>query len=244
MGVRRHYRIQGEDFPTATSLRERIRAILSGHPGDEPLGPAESAFMADVLRMHPDAADKIGTGIVAISVRSNPPYSTRGFWATRADGSETGWSYEDCLACPRTPMDFFLRAARNAVFPSICRYRDEHLVSGMRCMVTGGQLTPGNVHVHHREPATFRALARDYLSGHPIDLVNCSRDQFGLGAVFRDPAERDSWVRWHDERAEYELLSIEGHKLREKWAKDVVMRMDAPGEGMAVTEDDFVVEES
>ena len=241
MGKRRSFRIAGEEFQTATALRGRIQAILKAHPGDEPLGQAEFAFMLDVLKLHPQAKEKIGRGVLTISVRSNPPYLSRGFWVTRLDGTSEGWSYGDSLSRPASPQDDFKSAARNAVFPSICRFRDEHLVDSIRCPVTGDPITRANVHVHHLPPNTFRILVERFLSAYPVNLDSCTIPTFGRQAVFRDPAVRDAWISWHDAGAELVLLSEDGHKRYDGWVEQCA-RDAADSQGDWMLDEDHMVE--
>ena len=55
-----------------------------------------SEILTDLVSMHPDAADKIGSGIESFSVRSGD-YGTQCFWVNRADGTSEKFSFRACL---------------------------------------------------------------------------------------------------------------------------------------------------
>jgi len=53
------------------------------------------AVLSDLLLGHPEASDKIGTGIESFSVRSGD-FGTQCFWVNRNDGTTEKFSFQAC----------------------------------------------------------------------------------------------------------------------------------------------------
>lgn len=84
------------DTYTKLAVELRVKNILhESHLGVE-LDAHAQAFMMDLLRRHPEAEKKIGTGIRAIRI-TNSKYGNRCFEAIRVDGTSTDFSYLKCL---------------------------------------------------------------------------------------------------------------------------------------------------
>ncbi|MFE9425559.1 DCL family protein [Kitasatospora sp. NPDC006697] len=90
------YTVGTEKFNTKAHLTQRCIDIRNKY---QPLKDAtvsdsgEDDFLRALLRLHQDAADKIGQGIDHFEVRRNEPWGTYGFWAIRIDGTEDDFSY-------------------------------------------------------------------------------------------------------------------------------------------------------
>ncbi len=54
-------------------------------------------ILTDLISMHPEASDKIGSGIESFSVRSGD-YGTQCFWVNRSDGTSEKFSFKACLS--------------------------------------------------------------------------------------------------------------------------------------------------
>ncbi len=84
----RDLRIGQRAFPTKKAARDAVRVILYATlPGGE-LPDADFHFIGALLGRHPEAVDKIGVGIEAITVRPATA-GTRCFWVRRVDGTES-----------------------------------------------------------------------------------------------------------------------------------------------------------
>ena len=55
----------------------------------------DADILEDLLKMHPEAAEKIGRGIESFSVRT-ADYGTRCFWINRVDGTTEKFSFRAC----------------------------------------------------------------------------------------------------------------------------------------------------
>lgn len=64
-------------------------------PGDQ-VAAADAEILKHALLRHPDATEKIGTGISSFEVRS-ADYGTQCFWVCRTDGSKERFSIKSCV---------------------------------------------------------------------------------------------------------------------------------------------------
>lgn len=55
----------------------------------------DSAILSDLLSGHPEASNKIGSGVESFSVRSGD-FGTQCFWVNRNDGSTEKFSFRAC----------------------------------------------------------------------------------------------------------------------------------------------------
>ncbi|WP_208347478.1 DCL family protein [Pseudaestuariivita rosea] len=53
-------------------------------------------ILTDLISMHPEASEKIGSGIMGFSVRSGD-FGTQCFWVNRTDGTSDKFSFRTCL---------------------------------------------------------------------------------------------------------------------------------------------------
>jgi hypothetical protein len=84
-----HFRKKGD----ATAF---IKAILNRYdPGDR-VSERDAVVLTDLLKMHPESAEKIGAGIESFSVRT-ADYGTQCFWINRVDGTTERFSYKACF---------------------------------------------------------------------------------------------------------------------------------------------------
>lgn len=100
--------IGNECFPTKTAVTARCQEILRAYPGQTGTGagqpqevtdPTHVAFLTELVQRHPEAEEKIGSGIAAFKVQVSPTGqgNTRCFWVIHPDGSATHFSFKSCL---------------------------------------------------------------------------------------------------------------------------------------------------
>lgn len=100
--------IANEHFPTKTAARARCQEILYSYPGapgtgagqpQEVTDPGHITFLAELVKRHPEAEEKIGSGIAGFRVQVNPDGTgnTRCFWVIHPDGGATHFSFKSCL---------------------------------------------------------------------------------------------------------------------------------------------------
>ncbi len=174
MSKRKSYEIAGEIFPTQSALQKRIQEILYRYQVGQQLLHGDFLFMLEVLKNHPDYELKNGIGIKAIFVRQNPVYKqTRGFWLVRLDGSDTDFSYLECLK-ETSHKKKFINACRVAIEPYTQKYKQAFFndLNGeiYTCPYTNEPLKFIGSHVDHKAPNTFQQLVKDFVKENTIDI--------------------------------------------------------------------------
>lgn len=100
--------IGDEHFPTKATATARCQDILRAYPGltgsgagqpQEVTDPTHVTFLTALVKRHPEADDKIGSGIAGFKVQVNPDGTgnTRCFWVIHPDGTATHFSFKSCL---------------------------------------------------------------------------------------------------------------------------------------------------
>jgi hypothetical protein len=142
----------------------RCRAMLYGYDLGVPIPEPDHRFLLDLLAHHPRAAEEIGAGMASFSVRPLPRFpTTRGFWLTRVDGTETDWSFQLCLHGDPPHRTGVLRALRALVVGQVVEFKGFSLRAGARCALTGVPLDE-TCHVDHEPP--FERLAEQFVAAH------------------------------------------------------------------------------
>jgi hypothetical protein len=212
---RKPIRIADRVFPTKAVLKEYIRAIVARYEDDEPLNAEDLAFMLALLERHRWHEGKVGPGVASMTVRVHAPYPQRGFWLTRVDGTDTDFSWVECVDPPSQRKDV-LEAMRAAVIDQIGEFRDRFFATSAdpTCPLTGEPLSPDTCHVDHLVPMTFGELARRFLTEREIDVDAVELDGYGDGEMkktLRDAAILESWREFHRLLAQLRVLSRRGN---------------------------------
>jgi hypothetical protein len=112
------------DFPSKEMAKAFYPSIRDAYSDGERLQPEHHAFLADLISLHPDAAEKIGSGIQFFSVESDFQYQkTRHFAIHRVDGTSTDVSFLACINGRNIRKDV-LGAMREAVADQIVQFRN------------------------------------------------------------------------------------------------------------------------
>jgi len=213
MAKRQPIEMGGLVFRTKTALTAYVRGILYGNAPEEPIGGESASFLLALLGRHPQATQKIGAGVERFFVRVNTQFGdNKGFWLRRVDGTETDWSFLECI----TPTDHrkkFLNACRGAVAHQVIAFKAMQVGQSdeiMACPITGELFAPADGHVDHAEPSTFEAIVDAFVGENQIDITNvvidfCKDGQLGDLFVDQDLARR--WIAFHEARANLRLIS-------------------------------------
>jgi hypothetical protein len=196
------YTLGGLTYRTQADVATACKNLLRWYPGTT-LDERATAFLTDLLAMHPDAEQKIGVGIDHFEIRKNRGFPSNGFYLVRVDGSETDFSYRKCL-CPPTDWGRAMAALRYAVEPQIRRFvllafRDGPVV----CELSGVLMrSPSEAEVDHGFES-FAELAAKFveLEG-GLDVIELAPQIDGkIGARMADTAQRERWREYHEQHA-------------------------------------------
>jgi hypothetical protein len=206
--------INGEIFNTKVQLEERVRGIVASYPDRQLLNPMDFAFILDLLGNHPQAGAKLGCGISAFYVQRNPIYpSNRNFMLVRADGSETDFSWRECLR-PTPHCKKVQRACRVLVEPYTMEFKqaffDEQGGSAI-CPLTGQVMRFVGSHVDHVAPKTFEWLFNAFIAQYGLDVNQIPlRNELADNKYVDQLGDYDlaeSWIDFHNQYAELRVIS-------------------------------------
>lgn len=205
--------IGGVLFKSKTAAAEHARMILREcEEGDLPDQHIRFAFA--LLKLHPNFAEKEGTGLTWIRVETEPIYKTRCFYAVRRDGTKVDFSYRQGLF-PSTSRADVLSAMRWEVNQDVRRWKIDAIreLVGTPCPVTGLPLTMEESDADHVPPDTFIALAEAWAKSHGRTLESVGVAHSDGGQHFQDRNLAGDWRDFHRARMRLQLLHREGHVL-------------------------------
>src|SRR5271170_6934999 len=136
--------VNGREFASRTDCILYFRTMLNRHTAGQPVNEDDAADLADLLLRHPEAVDKIGSGIDHFEVRVPPQFGGLCFWIVRTDGSETDFSFMTCVrGRAKLVSQEFREACRMAIQNDVAKAKQAYFtrnqdVSGrVACEVTG-----------------------------------------------------------------------------------------------------------
>lgn len=147
-------------FPSQKAALEFIRAVRDEYEDGERIDATHQAFLHELLLLHSEAAEKIGSGIEYFTVATEQEFGrTRHFVVVRTDGSSTDFSFNNCVkgANPRADR---LQALRVAVAEQITEFKNEAFSgrTSVSCAVRGVPTQFRDADVDHTPPSTFAKL--------------------------------------------------------------------------------------
>lgn len=203
-------RIANVGFETKAAAIERIRSILYRSHLCQPLLDEAHHFIYALLSCHPNAEEKIGVGVKHFEVRPSR-WQGRCFWVVRRDGSETDFSFMECLK-PASPKRNVLDALRTAIKDQVFAFKDEAFLKKdtVRCAVTGEPVSRHACHVDHEPPKTFEALAEEFLGSEGLDYLALAVGGYGDGEQEKrllDPQLASRWAEFHRQHARLRITT-------------------------------------
>lgn len=146
--------IGDEVFKTKKAIKQRCREIISNG-----VQPDDIAFLNGLICRHPDAPQKIGSGIKSFFVGQAPIKNTwqntkasRCLNIERVDGTTTDFSFYACITEPSKQTQLNL-ALRRCVDDQILKFKHDSFLKGYNhCAITGDALDYQSAHVDHAEP--------------------------------------------------------------------------------------------
>lgn len=194
---------------TKKAITEKCREILYRYDEFEFLSGEDKEFMLSLLEKHPYYKQKKGSGIEGIFVKKNPPYYTKSFWIKRVNGSQTDFSFRDCIASKkrRDELDF-KTAMRAAIINDIEEIKTSIFKNGNKiCPLCGKNLTLKDSHLDHIKK--LREIQSEFIAQNEITDFEklITKDWDGVvGVRIVDEAVRNSWIKYHKENATFRLL--------------------------------------
>ena len=212
MGKRKPVIVGNLRFDTKSAAKEWVRNLVARYPDGAPISPDDTAFLKDLLELHPRVDEKVGAGVQSFTIDTNWEYSnTRTIFINRTDGSRTDFSWVKCID-GETSDQLQMQALRVAIMDQIIAFKQGQFLAGktVRCPETGEELSWQHCHVDHCAPDTFDKLVADWLSAEGITIeqvaISPSRDS-SFHRKLTNEAQRVSWWNFHNAKKRLRLLS-------------------------------------
>lgn len=211
--------INGIQFNSKTSLIEYIRSqIYREYKNYENLSNDHLSFMVDLLRYHDHGDQKVGIGVRRMWIQPNGKYHTPSFWLERIDGTETDFSFHQCVSPPSVLRDFN-QACRAAVATTVVGFRHEYFEKNsvdnkIICPLSKKSISIYETHVDHAPPYTFENIFNQFIRVKKIQInVNMLEDHSDgkIGNRLKDKKLEMEWIVFHNERASLRCLSRESN---------------------------------
>lgn len=231
--------INNHFFKTKKSLDEYTRKLRDSYSNGQPLNDSDFDFMLNLLDRHEQSDIKIGCGVVSMYVKTNSVYkNSREFWLVRVDGSETDFSFKQCLK-NETKLQKFKKACRVAVSSIVIDFKKDFFArfgESSTCPITGETMTSRhNSHVDHSYPNSFNQIIQDFIEAKALDVdkieLLTSRDG-RIGSKMMDKTLEQQFVEFHNQRAKLRIISKLANLSQPK--RSVVMKENVvfPEDGM------------
>ncbi len=161
----------------------------------------DAKFLRALIERHPGRDQKIGVGI-DFFFKDAPPddhgdLSQRCFWIQRTDGSQTDFSYRNCIKGEPPSMKILVMGAmRDCVREEITEARRvlfddlKNEEEKIQCPATGKWISYWETHADHQAPMTSEVIAKACIDSHQLTWetfpLSKSRD-CQSAATFTDP---------------------------------------------------------
>ncbi|MCQ6557017.1 DCL family protein [Streptomyces sp. C10-9-1] len=203
-------------YRTKGAAQEAVREVLYRYDVGSTVDQEDDhLLLLDLLDMHPEADDKIGSGVEAFAIAPPQRGPHPGFEVIRTDGSRIDFSYLTCLK-PPTHRQQVLNVMRDEVKATANAYFEARKAAGSLISdESGAPLESTDTAVAYFRGPSFNGIAREFadsLGGwEAIELTSSSEK--GLGK-FRDRDLAERWFVHHQERAVLGLLSGQENRRR------------------------------
>lgn len=199
--------IGGITFATKDAARDFIRTNVIAAFDGAPRIPAGRmhSFVDDLLNLHPDAVEKIGSGVDHFRVdpasnwRTGVPVrpTNRTLVVVRTNGQAIDWSWDVIIKDP-SALTQKRTALRNAAYSRIqALKRTAFALGAVTCARTGLPIASlEDAQIRYHRP-TFAQLTDGFaatVGGWPA-IITSSR---GAGAEIADPLIEAAWLKYYD----------------------------------------------
>ncbi len=228
MAKRQSFQILQKTFQTKAELKDFTKAILNKYELNITIAMADFTFISELLKRHPEYELKIGSGIRAIIIRTDGNWKkTRCFHIQRTDGTETDFSYINCIDndTSKEPMRMFKLSARSAIEEQIVSYLSSYISRTkdnndfVVCQKSQTKIHKGQATVDHIPPITFDKIVTDFLRIKSIDPSQIDYMGFGdneYNKEFKEENLRTEFADYHRQVAKLRVISKQENLTQKK----------------------------
>ena len=204
-----------QSFKTKKAAKDFFKSMLARYSDGQTISEEDSEIMHSLIERHPEAQQKIGTGIKRF-FRDHTDKGTSCFWIERNDDSTTEFSYPTCVNSKgKSLYQEFAEACREAVRDDLVAtkrsYFGENADSDGRvaCDISGEKIRFDEAHLDHKKPMTFQVIVRTFIAANRIeissDMLSEPADQ-QFATTFVDKGLESRFVEYHHSVAHLRVI--------------------------------------
>jgi hypothetical protein len=228
MAMRQTFQIGDNYFKTKAEFKDFTKAILNKYELNKAIDTTDFEFISELLKRHPECERKIGSGIKDIVIRTDGNWGkTRCFHIQRTDGTETDFSYINCIDndTSREPMRMFKQSARSAVKEQVVSHlssyvsRTKDSTDNVVCQKSKTKIHKEQATVDHIPPITFDRIVNDFLQIKKIEPSQIEYVGFGdneYNKQFKDESMRTEFANYHRQVAKLRVISRQENLTQKK----------------------------
>lgn len=215
----------GKTWRTQTSALDHFKAMLAKYEDGETIDNIEDhddlvSLLERYDQLELGGPEKIGAGVDHFERRRNrgEGYASSGFWAIRADGTETDFSYPKTVKGVPTPiLEQYYAACRSAVGADLAALKQrqfDHFSNEdglIACDVSGTLVSFAGAQLRHARPY-FGDIVSEFLrlkgwsKSDLVELLTVSADA-QLSTSFRNEVHASEFREFHHSKAILHIVS-------------------------------------
>ena len=227
MAQRQTINIGEKIFKTKAESKDFVKAILNKYELQNSLDTTDFQFICELLKRHPEYDKKLGVGITKIIIKLDGNWGkTRCFHIKRIDGTETDFSYLNCIDndTSREPLKMFKQCARSAVKDQVVSHLSNYIRrtidndNNVVCEKSQLKIRREQATVDHTPPITFDKILNDFLKLKNIEPSQIEYTGFGdneYNKEFKDEQIKSEFANYHRQVAKLRVISSD-ENLRQK----------------------------
>ncbi len=229
--MKKWQKIGSLEFKYKKDVTAHFKQILNSYNFKESLGEGDFNDVLNLLKIHPKAQEKIGSGIKEIIV-DGAKYKTKCFKVVRVDSSSEFFSYLKCINGSLSPLTKFRKTCRNAISDDLrsvkLSFFKKHSQKGqVKCQETGKLSLWEELSVDHRQPNTFSVIVDRFIELHRIDLETVEYiETIDNVYLFKDDDLSKKFREYHKVKANLRLVRKDKNLGRSHLARNKRQRKD------------------
>lgn len=198
-------------FKYKKDVTAHYKKILNSYDFKEPLNEEDFNDVLNLLKIHPNAQEKIGPGIKKVIV-DETRYKTKCFNAIRVDSSCEIFSYIKCINGSLSSLTKFSKTCRDVISEDlrllkISFFKDNSKKGRVKCQETGELSLWEELNVDHRQPNTFSVIVDRFIELYGINLSVVEYVEIIDNVYsFKDNDLANKFRQYHKEKANLRLV--------------------------------------
>ncbi|MDA3915671.1 MAG: DCL family protein [Deltaproteobacteria bacterium] len=222
------------NFKYKKDVIAHFKKILNSYGFRESLSAEDFSDVLNLLKIHPNAKEKIGAGIKKIKV-DETRYKTKCFNVIRVDSSCEIFSYIKCINGRLSPLTKFSKTCRDVISDDLRSvklsfFKGNSKKGRVKCQETGELSLWVELNIDHRQPNTFSVIVDRFIELYRIDLSSVEYiETIDNVYAFKDHTLSEKFRKYHKEKSNLRLVRKEknlgrSHQARiKRQKKDLVV---------------------